>query len=471
MNRVCLIWLPLLVLVANIPAVFADETPAPLTLDQAVAEALRANLTLEDATLKMGVKERDKNLALNKFWPTVSAGAAMVTLNDTYTYTQLQAYNPLTYKNIYYTPNEKSLFLQFNAQFVFSWAMVEAIRQTGIDYDNSKISYQMAAQKLERDVRKLFYQLLVVQEAISVTEHQLSAAEERYRQAVTNQQAGQSARLNVLQSKVAWENKKPGLEDLKVNYRQLLFGLEALVGRNPDPSLQLQGSLDFALPPANLDAEAGIARFLDRRLDIQAALGQVRAARGALNIQWAQMLPTFGIQYSADPYINDPLSRSTDYFLASDHWHQKNGAWTFFLNWKLDGLMPWSPADNLRADTADLGRQAEVGVEGARLAARNEVMTLYTKIHKSALALVSLKDNVDSALEAYKLTDEAYKAGVRGLLEVQDAEVQYQFAQVALLNEKQLLNASLLDLETALNTPRDEIFALTKPQGGLSDDQ
>jgi len=465
MNRACLFWLPILLLTGIVPAVLADGTSTPLTLDQAVAEALRANLTLQDASLKLGVKERDKNLALNKFWPTVTVGAALVSLNDTYTYTQMQAYNPLTYKNLYYTPNATSLFLQLNGQFVFSWAMVEAIRQTGIDYDNSKISYQMAAQRLERDVRKLFFQLLVVQEAIAVTEHQLAAAEERYQQALTNQKAGQSARLTVLQSKVAWENKKPGLEDLRVNYRQLLFGLEALLGRDPDPTLVLQGSLDVIPPPANLDAEAAVARFLDRRYDVQAAQGQLRAAQGALAIQWAQMLPTVGIQYAADPYINDPLSRSADYFLASDHWHQKNGAWTVFLNWKLDGLVPWSPSDNQRADTADLGLQAGVGIQGARLTARNEVMTLYTKIHKSSLALISLRDNVDSAFEAYKLTDEAYKAGVRSLLEVQDSEVQYQFAQVALLNEKQLLNASILDLETALNTPRSEIFALTKPQG------
>lgn len=464
-------WLVVLLVWGAVSApLFAGSNP--LTLDQAVKEALAANLTLKNEALKLGVKERDKFEALNKLMPTLSVGAAWAHLNDTYTYTQLQyvAGGPgiTLANNHYYVPDNTNLVLQLNGQFTFSWALVEAIKQTSIDYDNSKLSYDAAAQKLERDVKKLFYQLLVIQEAMAVTEHQLAAAQERYQQALDNQKAGQSSRVTVLQAKVAWQNKKPGLEDLKVNYSQALFGLEALLGRDPDPTLVLAGSLDVETPPAHLDAEAAVARFLDRRLDIQAAQGQLRAAQGALAIQTAQYLPVVGVQYSADPYINAPQSRSWDYFLGGSNWHQKNGAWTFFVQWKLDNFVPWSPFDNQRADTADLGKQAQVGIDGTRLAARNEVMALFTKIHKSSLALVSIKDNVDSALESYQLTNDAYKSGVRSLLEVQDAEVQYQLAQLALLNEKQLLNASILDLETALNTPRSEIFSLTRPEGALT---
>jgi len=464
--------MPILALVGVCGLGFA-EAPTPITLDQAVAEALKANLTVRDALLKTGVKERDKNLALNKLLPTLTVGAAATELNDTYTYKQL-AYvipNPTLGfgANNYYTPQATNLVLQMNAQFVFSPAILEAIHQTGIDYDNAKISYQLATQRLERDVRKLFFQLLVTREAITVTEHQLAAAEERYQQALSNQKAGQSARLTVLQAKVAWENKKPGLEDLRVNYRQLLYGFEALLGRSPDPNLEPQGTLDLTLPPADLDAEAALARFLPRRLDVQAARGQLRAAQGALAIQNAQLLPALGIQYSADPMLNGPGDLSWSEITDHTRWHQKNGAWTLFVTWKLDNLIPWGTFDNQRSDTADLGRQAQIGVEGAELAARTEVLTLFHKVHKSTLAVASLKDNVDSALEAYQLTEAAYQAGVRSLLEVQDSEVQYQFAQLALLNEKQLLNAGLLDLETALNTPRSEFFALTSAPGASHD--
>ena len=160
--------------------------------------------------------------------------------------------------------------------------------------------------------------------------------------------------------------------------------------------------------------------------------------------------------------LNDPWRQSQSAFFDRTNWYQKDGALTFFVTWQLDNLIPWTQFDSKVRDTSDLGAQARVGVSGTELAARAEVMTLFSKVNKSTQDLESLKNNEDSALEAFQLTDEAYKSGVRSLLEVEDSEVQYQFAQLALLNEKQALNASLLDLETALNTPRAEIFALPR---------
>ena len=83
----------------------------------------------------------------------------------------------------------------------------------------------------------------------------------------------------------------------------------------------------------------------------------------------------------------------------------------------------------------------------------------FVQTEQSTNALETLSKNVDSAKRAYQLTDEAYKSGARSLLEVQDAELQYQSAQLILLNEKQVLNSTLLDLETALNSTREEIYA------------
>lgn len=442
------------VLLCGVLTAGAEAPGQTLTVDQAVAEARASNLALRGEALRVQIKKRDTEEAINRLYPSLTVGVGVSRLNDTRSYTSLVAFNPAV-GNIYHTPDALNLGLQLNAQVVFSWTAIAAMRQTRIDYQNSAISYQAAEAKLTRDVKKAFFQLLALQESIAVTEKQLANTEKRYREAQTNLKAGQASELTVLQAKVAWENRKPALEDQRVAYRQLLFAFEALLGRESDPKLGLVGSLDVALPPATGVPQERIDRFLERRLDVQAAEGQVQAAVGLQRIQKTLLYPTLVLQYSADPGLNDPAGTK---LWDSGNWYQRNGALSIAATWKLDSFLPGSTYSNQRDDLADQASMAEAALEQTRLNARAEVMTILARIEKSSTALKTLSENVASAREAFRLTDLAYSTGARSLLEVQDAELQYQMAQLNVLNEKQLLNAGLLDLENALNATREEIY-------------
>ncbi len=155
--------------------------------------------------------------------------------------------------------------------------------------------------------------------------------------------------------------------------------------------------------------------------------------------------------------INDPFSGDID-ITDRDNWQQSTGSITLALSWNLDEFIPTGTGDNRRQDATDQVKLASLAVGQARLAAKAEIRTLCGKIEKSTSALDTLSKNVASARRAYELTDEAYRSGARSLLEVQDAELQYQAAQLTLLNEKQVLNSNLLDLETALNATREDIY-------------
>ena len=442
------------------PGRLAAEEPKSraLSLDQAVKEALEANLQLKGEDIRLGIKKRDKDLAGNKLFPTLSVGTSVIRLNDTKVQTAMVAYDasPSNPHSVYFTPDAMNLRFTLNAQFVFSWATLDAIKQASIDYENSRLSYDAAAQRLGRDVRKLFYQLLVLQETLTLTRRQLDNAQERFRQAELNYKTGLAPELAALQAQVAWENRKPALDDLKVSYDQALFAFENLLGREPDPALVLEGSLDFPIPPKDPKAGELLDKFFLRRLDVQSAVGQVRTAEGIERMQRDLSLPSFFVQFSADPTLNDPWNPKTKW--ASGNWFQQSGALVLGLSWKLDGFLPGSSQDNQVRDFRDQVQAARLGLDQLRLAAGTEVLTLAEKITKSRKALASLARNVDVANRAYELTDKAYRAGSRSLLEVQDAELQYQAAQLLVLNEKQALNSSLLDLETALNATREEIY-------------
>lgn len=429
-----------------------------ITLDRAVREALASNLGLKEEALKMGIKSREHDHSWNKFLPSVSVGGGLVRMNNTAA-AEVPIFATPSGSLLEFVPDSWDAVLSVNAVFSLNAATFAAIDETTTEYENSQLSYRGAALRLQRDVKKVFYQLMVLQETLQLTQKQIDNAEERYRQAQVSLQSGLVPELTVLLAQVAWENRLPGLEDLKVNLSQALFAFEALLGRSPDPSLELQGSLEFPVPTSVPTAENLIATYLPRRIDLQLAAGQVRAAEGVEAVQDDLQFPTFLLEWTADPGLNDPFSSKTPW-LTTGNWIQTYGALSFLVSWKLDSLVPGSSSDDLRHASSDQVSWSETTLQQTRLVAEAEITTLVLRIHKSLATLKNLNTNVEVAKRAYNLTQEAFRTGARSLLEVQDADLQYQSSQLTLLNEKQVLHAALLDLEVALNTPLEEIHGI-----------
>ncbi|NNM66371.1 MAG: TolC family protein [Spirochaetales bacterium] len=429
------------------------QAPEGLTLDQAVKEALEHNLSLQAAGVETSIKKRDHDLAWNKFYPSISVSGGYLHLNQVIQ----PLYIPPAGLVLYSSPYLDNITTDFSAQIAITPALFAQVDQTLIDYDNAKVSLAEARQNLTTEVKKLFYQLLVLQETIKVTKADLANADERYRQAQVNYKAGLAPELTMLQAEVAYENRKPALDNLNVNYDKALFAFENLLGRESDPTLKISGNLNVSDQPALPDAKVLIQKFIDQRLDIEAAKGQIRSAQGHLNTADLALWPTLIVHYSADPTLNSYYNLQNGWSNSSN-WIQQTGSFSVMLNWKLDSLIPTSQSDNQRQDASDQIRAADLQLAQLEQTARSQVMTLVARLNTSAAALASQEKNVDVALKAYQLTNDAYRTGARSFLEVQDAELQYETAQLNLLSEKERYISSLLDLETALNTTRKEIY-------------
>ena len=86
-----------------------------------------------------------------------------------------------------------------------------------------------------------------------------------------------------------------------------------------------------------------------------------------------------------------------------------------------------------------------------------EIKTLVMQLNKSMEQLETLILNIDLAHEAYRLSQEAYDAGSKELLEVKDAERDLNTAKLEVLKEKYNYITGLLDLEYALNATLEQI--------------
>jgi len=424
-----------------------------LTVDQAVTEAIAHNTGIANEALKTSGKERDREMAMNKLFPTLTLGAGVDVLNQPEASKQLvsgkvSSQNPGAYSfsPVYMTPDALNLVGSIQVQLVLGVATFKSIKQTLIDYDNSNISLNLAKIRLARDVRKAFVQLLLFKESIRVNQQQVDAAAERYRTTKTQADTGSASDLTLYQVQVAWQNRIPAVEEAKLAYRQTLFAIEALLGRDPDPLLEIAGSLGTPDASPIPEGQTLSETWIDQRPDVQLAHGQILAARGLKDIQESRVLPNLVLGWNATPTLN------AKYFDDSSKVTYLQSGFTAMLSWSADALFPSSSWRQATEASKDQVQSAQLGLEQTRRAARNEIFNIIERLKKSRAVLDVLETAVGAAKKAADLTEKAYDSGTKSLLDVQDAELQSQIAQLQLLNEIYNQQAGYIDLAAACNT-------------------
>ncbi len=304
--------LPLLALLAAAPA-------GALTVDQAVKQARDHNLGMAVEDLKLRQKADEKNFSYNRLYPSLSVNSTVLRLNQI-NLNQWEAIWPAITNGAPFSAfsgeaekedNHWVLAAGIKVQWILNPAVFRGIAQTLIDYDNAILTREGAASKLDRDVRKAFYQLLALHSATDVFQSQLKVAEDRFRVAKANADAGLGSEISALQAQVAFENRKPALADQQVNETNAESGFRLLINVPEGTDLNLEGSLD--VDPAVLqalrgvDVDALVARYLEGRWDVSGAKGAARSLQNIAQLQADSLWPTFILGWTADPTVQAPF--------------------------------------------------------------------------------------------------------------------------------------------------------------------
>lgn len=469
-----------------------------LTVDSAVDVALARNLNIKSETITLRVKRRTKNTVFNYFYPTISVSGTLSRMNkDPGTYealvpvsaADLEEYNmyglvtdnpfqPGTLMGVSSTildslpddapelygavmqveeeiPHTWNLSTSLSMSLMLSAQLVFGIKATILDYESGRLSLETAKKKLARDVKKQFYNILLMEEQIELMRAKIATAEDRYEQARINYENGLVSEYNKLRAQVALENMRPGLEDMLVGYQSMLLGFKQQLGLPNRVDIELEGSIEAE--PIALKADPLIDAYITNRLDIQSLVKQLEILRNSRDVTIAGMTPSVALTLSFDPaFANDPFEDPWFEDVEND-WAQRSGMFGITVSVPLQKLLPFSSTWVELANTKDNIEKMQTGLMQAVRGAELEIETTVMKLKKSLESIEAMKMNVDLAKRAYDMAEEAYNAGNRELLEVKDAEDDLRDARVKLLAEKYNYSAGLLDLEYALNVSIKEI--------------
>jgi len=444
-----------------------------LTVDEAVKQARAHNLGLAVEDLKVAQKADEKTFSFNRLYPTVSTSATVLRLNNLNMSqyaglwdgifgtlhavdSSIPAVSSSTFTSRLGEDNQWNASLGVNVQFLWSPAVFRGIAQTMVDYENAALGRAAAEAKLDRDVRKAFAQLLALHQATQLFESQLKVAEDRYKLAKLNADAGLGSEIAALQAQVAYENRKPSLAEQKLNEANALNAFRMLLNLPDGAPLELEGSLD--VPEADrqavlaLDVEALVKTRSEVRYDVQTARGTAKSLDNLAALQSDTLLPSMILGWSADPTVNAPFHN--DNWKDAANWKQSSGNFMVGLGWKLDGLLPGSTTGLQIAGFQRQAQQARLGADQAARAGAVEIRSLVGKAQKSAGSLESLTLALALAQRSSKLNESGYQTGNQSFNDVQDADLQLQAARLQLLNEQLAFGSALADLDYALAQSR-----------------
>ena len=415
-----------LALAVAVPA-FAQET-APLrgtiTVDEAVKRALERNHDILAARENIEAAEGGKKQALQGYLPGLDA---------TWNYNkQFDTSTLVPVGNTFIETNE-AYTLNFRVrQTLIDWGAYKSIQAAGKNVAANKYDYAQGRADLVLATKQQYYALLRAQLLAEVADSALVVSEQELKRVESLFELGMVARGDVLKAKVRVSQSK--LDVITSSNTVVLerASLARLLGQ--DPNDDLAAARDITPTPAVVDSAAVFNEALVNRSDLKAAEAALAAANASVGAAKAGYYPTLDgslgyVHTDYDPTLTGYRTRSGSLLLNVP---------IFSALYGTKGAIQQNQAAANQQRYAYDKKRLDVQVE-----VRNSVSTALQANEGLTVAI----DQVESAREDLKLSQEKYNVGSGTILDLIDAQVALQRARSNYVNALTLVRIAEASLE------------------------
>jgi len=443
----------LLLLCAGLQAQEAEKAPVKVTLDEAVNLAIKNNLSLESSRTSLSTKKRASDYSWNQFIPSVDVGGALLHLNEVPQGMTLPLPpalgGPISLGG---GGSPWKVAGSITVSLNLNMAMIEEMKRLSLDYEKGLISFDKAKLQLERDVRKMYHNMLLLQENIALLQGSYANVDRQVQMAQANYNAGLAPELTLLQARVARENMRPVIDQAENGMKLSMAQFAMYLGMNYETAFKLapldENDIFIPLDVAEIISKAsnGKPEILELKQDIL-SLKTVKKST-----MYRLYSPTLSLSWNADPtFSGDPWKDA--WFDDMNKWKQQSGSFRISLGFRLNGLIPFGSERQGLKTIDDQMKIANIGlaqlINGTEIEVYNTVLAL-EKTRKNTKAQ---EETVSLAEQSYRLTEQAYRAGLQDYFQVQNAEQSLRQAKVQLLEQQFNYLNGLIDLEYSLGVP------------------
>lgn len=438
-------------------SVSAYAQPLELDVDMAVEMALQRNLGIRTQELSTMVDERNYADRWNVFLPRITGSVTLARPNEEPTDPLSDLYASVEQIGFPAPETEDparwNLRTNIDISLTFTRAMIYGLQSRSEALEASRVELREARRETERDVRLAFFELLLQQEQIGLTERRIAEAQQRYAETQEDYDAGVVDEFTLLSAQVALENQRPALRRQRQGYSAALRQFALTIGAPADEQLVLEG--DIGLDTVALREDEQIIPLVGRSAEVQRARRAIEQLQTARELTRSELYPTFTLGFSVDPSLSgNPFS---DDILDGERWGQQSGSFTMTLRVPVDPLLPRSSHRTQMYEREMEIEQARLRAQQARDGVESRLLSLIESLQIAVDSLDSVGLNVELAERAYELAVEGYEAGLRDISAVRDAEIDLLDAQLDYLSEQFSYREALIELEFLLDTPYEKL--------------
>ena len=269
------------------PSEAATSAPSPgMTLDEFEAMAERNNPTLAQAAARVQALQGEWEQA--GLYPNPRAGYKANEIND-----ERQAGQQGAYFGQEFVTNGKLRLARD--------AATQAIQQ-------AQCAWSSQRQRVVNDVRRAFYDVLVAQRSVELTDQLVRIGQEGTGSAEKLLRAKEVSRVDLLQARIEADSARILAEKARNRHQAAWRNLTAVTGATDMPPARLAGDLQEGLPQFTWDE--AVSRVLGSSPELAGARTGVARAEAVLNRQCAERMPNVDVQAGVmyDNATRDPIA-------------------------------------------------------------------------------------------------------------------------------------------------------------------
>ncbi len=302
-------------------------------------------------------------------------------------------------------------------------------------------NFIQANQDVAFRVASSYYKLLTAQERLQAAQETLKTAQTTQDAAEVQLKNGRSTLPDVLNARAETSQAVFDMESANGDEKIARVALTEVIGVEPSPNITIEAQKSAPLPESlTMSIDALIDRAIADRPDLMAQAAEIRAANDAIRAAKAEYKPKIVLSGNAAQTSIWPTADFGELGNAS----QTTWAATLGIEWRIfDG----GARKNEVAIAESRKREAQDELTEKRDQATREVWTAYiafrTALRKQQAAVALL----DSANSSYSASLDAYKYGVKNLIDVVTAARQLAQARLSSVSARSQLLLEAVNLE------------------------
>ena len=424
----------LLVLLLLASLGFAQTGPMDLTVDQAVKLALANNSAYRISELE--VKQYRYRLLQNfGFLPEVTLQGSKI-LDEKLMTIEIPPFYP--------GADPTKATLRFQKNYAFSFQVVQPVFTGGkifFNYKNAELDLRLAKEKEKNsradtilNVRKMFYNIQILQELLKAHQEAFSLAESNYTNVKKSFDLGMVSKYDLLRSELAFSAIKPDVLRVESLLETSFLGLKLMIGLPAGREVRLQGELGYQ--PVQLELVKLLQSSLKNRSELLQLQMQRQKIDNLLKIAWAQYIPNFSL-IATYSYQSDLLK-----------FNKKN--WDDYFNISLGVSFPIFTGLKRSAQIGEmrvLQKIMDLNVKQLNEANQLEIESKYRSITQEYENIQLGQKNMESATEGVRIAELNYREGMITILELNSSYNELTRAKVNYLQALYNYNIAIAELE------------------------